>query len=367
MKRKLLVVLLVLLTAGMVFAAGNTESSNSKQAGASKNFGPDYYSNTPGERDFTLPTKGVGIKITTDVKANKRYSLACVVKTTTNPYMVKMLAGAKKAAKDMGCDMIALGPVKPSNIEEQVSIVEDLIQKGVQGFILHPSDSKGIMPAVRKANAKNIPVSTIGTPTADPTVAFMRSGVDYYKTGIIVATRVVKALGEKGNVIILEAAPGAQNGKERLQGIQDVFAKYPGIKIIASQTAHWNRVKGMQVMENLLQRFDKVDAVIGMNDEMAIGAIQALKAAGIADKVIVAGFDANKDACIAIKNGDMLVSYNTDPFGSTYLATVYIVKYLNDPKAYPPQYFIPFPDKQENPIIDKSNVDEFMATTAWWL
>ena len=367
MKRKILLVLMAVLAAGMIFAAGNTESGDSKQAEVSKDLGAEYYSNTPGERDFDLPTTGVGMTISTNVKANERYSLACVVKTTTNPYMVKMLDGAKQAAEDMGCDMVVLGPVKPSNIEEQVSIVEDLIQKGVQGFILHPSDSKGIMPAVRKANAKNIPVATIGTPTADPTVAFMRSGVDYYKTGVIVAARVAKALGNKGKVIILEAAPGAQNGQERLQGIQDELAKYSGIEIIASQTAHWNRVKGMQLMENLLQRFDEVDAVIGMNDEMAIGAIQALKAAGIADKVIVAGFDANKDACIAIKNGDMLVSYNTDPFGSTYLATVYMVKYLNDHNAIPPQYFIPFPDSQEDPIIDKSNVDNFMASIAWWL
>lgn len=367
MKRNLLVVVIILLTAGIIFAAGNTESGNSNQAEVSKNFGPDYYSNTPGERNFTLPVRGVGIMITTDVKAKKEYSLACVVKTTTNPYMVKMLDGAKKAAEDMGAKMVVLGPVKPNNIEEQVSIVEDLIQKGVQGFILHPSDSKGIMPAVRKANAENIPVATIGTPTDDPTVAFMRSGVDYYKTGVVVAAKVAESLGKKGKVIILEAAPGAQNGQERLEGIQKELAKYPGIEIIASQTAHWNRVKGMELMENLLQRFDEVDAVIGMNDEMAIGAIQALKAAGIADKVIVAGFDANKDACIAIKNGDMLMSYNTDPFGSTYLATVYMVKYLNDPKAFPPQYFIPFPDSQENPIIDQSNVDVFMATIAWWL
>ncbi len=367
MKRKLLLIIMVLSASVMLFATGTTESSSSKQVGAHKKFGPNYYSNTPGKRNFKLPTKGIGIQITTDVVAKKAYSLACVVKTTTNPYMVKMLDGAKKAAKDMGCKMVVLGPAKPSNIEEQVSIVEDLIQKGVVGFILHPSDSNGIMPAVRKANEKNIPVATIGTPTADPTVAFLRSGVDYYKTGIIVAARVAKALGNTGNVILLEGAPGAQNGQERLKGIKDEFAKYPGIKIIASQTAKWNRVKGMEVMENLLQRFDKVDAVIGLNDEMAIGAIQALKAAGINDKVVVAGFDANKDACIAIKNGEMLMSYNTDPFGSTYLATVYIVKHLNDPNFYPPQYFIPFPDAQENPIIDASNVDEFMKTSAWWL
>lgn len=367
MKKILLVIALAMFAAGFVFANGNAEKGKAETSAPKKDLGADYYSNTPGDRNFKLPTTGVGTKISTAVTADKEYSLACVVKNATNPYMIKMLDGAKKAAADMGCKMVVLGPAKADNIEEQVSIVEDLIQKGVQGFILHPSDSKGIMPAVRKANEQKIPVATIGTPTADPTVAYLRSGVDYYKTGIVVAAAVAKKLGNKGKVIVLEGAPGAQNGQERLQGIKDEMAKYPDIEIIASQTARWNRVKGMQVMENLLQRFDTVDAVIGLNDEMAIGAIQALKAAGIADKVVVAGFDANKDGCLAIKNGDMLVSYNTDPFGSTYLATVYLVKHLNDPSFIPPQYFIPFPDTQENPLIDKSNVDAFMKDQAWWL
>jgi ABC-type sugar transport system substrate-binding protein len=363
MRKIVLTVMLLIATFGFVFAAGSQEASAPASA-VRQELGDEYYTNTPGERTFTIPTTGVGLTTSTTVKADSAYSLACMVKNATNPYMVKMLEGAKKAADDLGCEMVTLGPTKADNIEEQVRIVEDLIQKGVEGFILHPSDSNGIMPAVRKATQQNIPIATIGTPAAEPT--FLRSGVDYYQTGIIVAERVAKELGGKGNVIILEGAPGAQNGQERLQGIKEAFAKYDGITIIASQTANWNRVQAMQVMENLLQRFDNVDAVIGNNDEMAIGAIQALKAAGMAGEVVVAGFDANQDACMAIKNGEMLVSYNTDPFGSAYLATVYLVQYLND-GSLPPRYFIPFPDKQENPIIDKSNIDNYMANLAWWL
>jgi ABC-type sugar transport system substrate-binding protein len=349
-----------------MFGEGQQESGSSTSVNKAKELlGDEYYTSNPGDRNFELPTSGVGPQIKTDVTADDKYLLACMVKNSTNPYMVKMLEGAKKAADDLGCEIITIGPTRADNIEEQIRIMEDLIQKGVKGMVLHPSDSNGIMPGVRKATAKKIPVATIGTPAAEPT--FLRTGVNYYQTGIIVGSRVAEALNGKGNVIVLEGAPGAQNGQERLQGIKDELGKHSGIEIIASQTANWNRVQGMQVMENLLQRFDDVDAVIGCNDEMAIGAIQAIKAAGLSGEVVVAGFDANKDGCLAIQNGDMMLSYNTDPFGSAYLAVSYLVQNLNASEEIPPRYFIPFPDKEENPVIDKSNVHGFMEQDAWWI
>lgn len=362
--RLFMVLVLVSIIPFMVFASGETESTGASDSAASVDLGDEYYTNSPGERTFELPTTGVGPQISSSEMADEEYQLACMVKNSTNPYMVKMLEGAAAAAADLGVDMITLGPTKADNIEEQVRIVEDLIQSGVQGLILHPSDSNGIMPAVRKAEEMSIPIATIGTPAAEPT--FLRTGVNYYQTGIIIARRVAEALNGSGNVIVLEGAPGAQNGQERLQGIKDEFENYPGIEILASQTANWNRVQGMQVMENLLQRFDDVNAVIGNNDEMAIGAMQALKAANMLEDVVVAGFDANKDACLAIKNGEMLLSYNTDPFGSGYLATAYLIHYLNTGEI-PPRYFIPFPDEQEDPVIDSSNVDAFMEGAAWWI
>lgn len=354
MKRIVLISVLIFFAFdGFVMANGDMESGQQSIA-----------MDQPGKRDYDILTTGVGPQIKTDIKGNEKYLLATMVKNSTNPYMVRILEGAAKAAKDMGVEMITLGPTKADNIEEQVRIVEDLIQKGVKALVLVPSDSNGIMPAVRKANEKSIPIATIGTPAAEPT--FLRTGVDYYLTGTLIASEVAKEISETGKVIVLEGAPGAQNGKERLQGIIDEFKKYPNIEIVASQTANWNRAQGMNVMENLLQRFDDVDAVIGCNDEMAIGAVQALKAAGMLEDVIVAGFDANEDASIAIKDGDMLISYNTDPFGSAYLAVAYLVNYLNNGSA-PPQYFIPFPSEMEDPIIDITKVDNYMANMAWWL
>ena len=312
-----------------------------------------------------LPTTGIGPEITSDVKANKRYTIACIVKNSTNPYMVGNLKGTEKAGKDMGFDSILMAPSTNDSVEEQVKIMEDLMQKGVDAFIVHCVDTNGIMPGVRKAMRANIPVATIGTPAAVET--FLRTGVDYYETGVVIGHAIAEKLGGKGDVIIVEGPPGAQNAIERKDGLNDAFKKYPGIKVVASQTANFKRVEGMQVTENLLQRFKNVDAIIGCNDEMAIGAMQAVKAAGLEGKVLIAGFDGNQDGAAAIKDGGMYISYNTDPFGSAYVACAYLVNYLNDNSVKPAAYFTPFPAERDNPLITQGNVDEYMKKIAWWL
>lgn len=314
---------------------------------------------------FDYPITGLGWEVTTDVKANENYVLACVVKNAVNPYMIKQLEGMEVAAKLMGFTAITLAPGKADNIEEQVSLIEDLLLRGVDGIVIHPSDSNGIVPAVEAAVAQGVPVVTIGTP-ANTDLTFMRTGVDYRETGYVIGKWVAEELGGKGNVIILEGPPQAENAIERLRGIEEAFAEYPEIKIIASQTANFRRVEGMQVMKNLLQRFRQVDAVIGCNDEMAMGAVMAIEAAGRdREGIIIAGFDANQDACNAIAEGRMHVTYNTDPMSSAIAAAAYLVMYLND-GTLPPAAFVPYPAAVHEPLVTRENIQYFMEHQAWW-
>ena len=276
--------------------------------------------------------------------------------------MVKLGEGVKKAGKDMGIKVTVLSPATQDSVDGQVQIMEDMIQKGVKGFVIAPVDSNGITPGVRKAGDAKIPIASIGTPTATQT--FLRTGVDYKETGYLVAKKIAEKIGGKGDVIILEGPPGAQNAQERLAGIKKAFAEYKDIKIVASQTTNFKRTEGMSVTENLLQAHSNIAAIIGCNDESALGSIQALKAAG-KKNVAVGGFDGNMDCAQAIKDGDMTVSYNTDPFGSAYLATVYLVQYIKDGKN-PPQYFVPFPSKDNDPLITIDNIDNYIKNIAWW-
>jgi ABC-type sugar transport system substrate-binding protein len=312
-----------------------------------------------------LPITGIGTNVATDVKAKGDYTICVMTKNSTNPYMNGMWKGGEAAAAALGIKVVTLAPAQQDSIEEQIAIMEAQIQQGVDAFVIHPSDSNGIMPAVDEANAAGIPVISIGTAAASGSM--MRTGVDYYETGSVVAKYLFEKAGGTGGVIILEGPPGAQNAEERKAGITDALAEYPGYELIDSQTANFNRAQGMQVMENLLQREgvkEKLKVVIACNDEMALGAIQALKAAGVTG-VVVGGFDGSADAAQAIKDGDLTVTYNTDPFGSTFYAITMLVQYLDD-GTLPAEYFIPFPSERHNPLIDASNIEDYTANFAWY-
>lgn len=381
MKRTLTMAITVLLVVAMLVGCGQTgpnvnpsnsatPSTSTNPSGSEKPSANDYWGPEPAlEADPTpvavdeLPTTGIGTQISTDIKANSKYKIAIIVKNTTNPFFFFFLAGTQKAAEDMGFECISLSPARQDSLEDQVKIIEDAIQQGVDGIILHPIDSNGIMPAIRKAQEANIPVACIGTPAAQQT--FLRSGVDYTATGVLITHAVAEQIGKKGKIIILEGPPAAQNAQERLQGIQTALKDYPEIEVVASQTTNFKRTEGMSVTENLLQKHRDIDAIIACNDESALGAIQALKAEGLDGKVVIGSFDGNEDGSAAIKNGQMHVSYNTDPFGSTYLSAVYIVQYLND-GTMPPKYFVPFPSELQNPLITSDNIDDYINNIAWW-
>ena len=317
------------------------------------------------KNELKLPVTGIGRGISSDIKADKKYKIVVMTRNSTNPYMLGMWAGGKKAGEDFGIEVQTLAPSNQDSIEEQVTIMESLMEQGVDGFIIHPSDSKGIQPVVDAANEKGIPVTAIGT--APDTGAFMRSGVDYYETGYLVAKKLCEACGGKGKAIILEGPAGVQNMEERKKGIEDAIAEYPEMEIAASQTANCKRAEGMSVMENLLEREDlarDLTVVASCNDEMAIGAIQALKQKNLTG-VFVGGEDGSKDAAQAVKDGDLYVTYNTDPFGSTYLAVAYQVAYLND-GTLPEEYFVPFPSERHDPLITQENVQEYIDQYRWF-
>lgn len=317
------------------------------------------------KNEMALPVTGIGRGISSDVKADKKYKIVVMTRNSTNPYMLGMWAGGEKAGKDFGIEVKTLAPSNQDSIEEQVSIMESLMEQGVDGFVIHPSDSKGIQPVVDAANEKGIPVTAIGT--APDSGAFMRSGVDYYETGYLVAKKLCEAAGGKGKAVILEGPAGVQNMEERKKGIEDAIAEYPDMEIAASQTANCKRTEGMSVMENLLERADIADdltVVASCNDEMAIGAIQALKQKNKTG-VFVGGEDGSKDAAQAVKDGDLYVTYNTDPFGSTYLAVAYLVQYLNG-GSLPEEYFVPFPSERHDPLITKENVQEYIDNYRWF-
>ncbi|MCI8639407.1 MAG: sugar ABC transporter substrate-binding protein [Coprococcus sp.] len=309
-----------------------------------------------------LPITGIGTTVATDVKAKESYKIGYIAKNTTNPYMNAQAKGVEKAGEDMGFEAVTQAPSTADSVEEQVKLMEDMIQQGMDVIIVHCADSNGIMPGVRKAQEAGILVLTIGTPASEDT--FLRTGVDYYETGYTIAKEMAEKLGGKGNIIILEGPPGAANAIERLNGINDALAEYPDIEVVASQTANFKRTEGMSVTENLIQKHTDIQGLIGCNDESALGGMQALKAANMND-VLVAGFDGSVDATSAVESGEMFATYNTDPYGSGYIACAYAVMNLND-GTEPEGKFIPFPMAEAEPVITSETVQNYKDNVAWW-
>ncbi len=356
-KVAILMLTLLLLAPGL-WAAGGQDSSG--ETGSM----PEQMASTD---EFDYPIDGIGWGVTSDVRAKGDYLLACIVKNTTNPYMIAQLGGFEKAGDSMGFEYVTLAPAKQDNVEEQAKIIEDLIQRGVNGIAIHPADSVGIVPAVEKAVNAGIPVAVIGT-NAQTDMKLVHLGTAYYMTGYVIAEWVAEKMGGTGNIINLSGPPQAQNAHERDKGIHDSLARYPNIKILAEQPANFRRTDAMQAMENLVQRYgDEIDAVIGANDEEAMGALQAIEAAGLSKDILIAGFDANEDFSHALLEGRVDVTFNSDPPSAAWLAAAYLVDYLDNGTLPPPKY-VPYPNPETMPeaIITKDNVKNYIDNLAWW-
>lgn len=228
------------------------------------------------------------------------------VSTLNNPFFVSLRDGVVKEAKSLGMEVIIVDAQNDS--AKQVNDVEDLIQQGVDALLINPTDSASISTAVQSANNIGIPVVTLDR-SADKGIVEALVASDNIKGGEMAANYMIEKLGERAQVIELEGVPGASATRERGQGFHNIADEK--LTIIAKQAADFDRTKGLTVMENLLQANPDVKAVFAHNDEMALGAIEAINSSG--KDVMVIGFDGNDDALNAIKSGDMEATVAQQP------------------------------------------------------
>ena len=240
-----------------------------------------------------------------------RPRVALVMKTLNNPFFIDMQRGAEDAAKKLNVDLVVQAAERETDVERQMQIVENLIQARVAALALTPSGSREVVPAVGKANASNIPVVIVDTrldakAAADAgvkTASFV--GSDNYRGGQIIGEYLVKASGGHAKVGVLEGIPGHETGDSRVRGFKDAIKASPDVVIVASQTANWERDQGFNVFQNMLQAHPDINTVFACNDIMALGAVEAIAAAGKTGKIRVLGFDAIDDARKAILDGRM--------------------------------------------------------------
>ena len=240
--------------------------------------------------------------------------VALVLKTLNSPFFIDMQKGAQAAADKLGVDLVVQAAEREVDVEKQMQIVENLIQTGVKVLLITPSGSREIVPVLAKANAAGIPVVIVDTriDAAAATAAGVKTasfiGSDNYEGGRVAGAELVQVTKGKANVALLEGIPGHDTGDSRLRGFKDATKDTPGIKVVASQTANWERDQGFTVFQNMLQAHPEIDALFACNDMMALGAMEAIAAAGRTGKIRVLGFDAVDDARKAIEAGTMIAS-----------------------------------------------------------
>ncbi len=270
-------------------------------------------------------------------KANRSGpTLALVVKTLNNAFFIEMEKGAKAAADSLGIQLVVQAPEREIDVEKQMEIVENLIERKVDVLLLVPSGSREIVPAIVKANAAKIPVVIVDTrvdaaalKSANARIATF-IGSDNVDGGRIAGEFVAQKLGGKGKVAVLEGIPGHETGDSRLRGFRSAIAKYPGLTIVASQTANWERDQAFNVAQNILQSHPDIQAIFACNDVMALGAVEAIAAAGRTKDIAVVGFDAQDDARTAIRQGRMAATIAQNPHEMGSLAVISASKLLRN-------------------------------------
>ena len=233
-----------------------------------------------------------------DVEGKGKIGL--VISTLNNPFFVTLKEGVEAKARDLGYELIVLNSQDESS--KELSNVEDVLEQGVDVLLINPVDSDAVANAVKLANDKDIPVITLDRSASDgKVVAHIAS--DNVAGGKMAAEYIIDKLEGKGKVVQLQRIPGASAARDRGKGFEEAI-KDSDIEIIASQPADFDRQKGMSVMENILQAQPEIDAVFCQNDEMALGAIQAIEAAE-REGILVVGFDATDDAVKAVEEGKL--------------------------------------------------------------
>ncbi|AVX30325.1 monosaccharide ABC transporter substrate-binding protein, CUT2 family [Carboxydocella thermautotrophica] len=252
--------------------------------------------------------------------------IAVVLKAVNSDYWKIVQAGAMDAAKALGVEVEVLGPNAETDIAGQTSIMEDQIVKKVSALVVAPSQPSAAVATFDKADAAGIPVLLIDTDANwDKKKSFIGTG--NFAGGKIGGKFLAEKLGKGAEVVIIRGALGDATHDERVNGAKEEL-EAAGLKVVAIQPANSDRNMGMSVMENLLQTYPNVKGVFASNDEMALGAVRALKQAKKTD-VVVVGFDGSPDALKSIKAGELSGSvaqspYNIGKFGVE--AAVKVVK-----------------------------------------
>jgi ABC-type sugar transport system substrate-binding protein len=227
-----------------------------------------------------------------------------------NPFWAAVEAGAQEKAKELGVDLVVLAPPEESDVQSQISQVEDQLAKNIDALAIAPTDPNALATIVDKAKAAGVGVVFIDTKGINDGVTFI--GTNNEAGAALAADFICKNVEKGSDVAILQGIITQSTGQARADGSKKGLTDC-GMNVVAEQPADWDTAKAQTAMENIITGNPNLKAVFASNDNMALGAVQALKSANILDKVMVVGFDANPNAAESILAGEMTATIAQNP------------------------------------------------------
>lgn len=288
---------------------------------------------------------------TTKATEDKKYKFAVSIMTFNNPFWVYEI-NTLKAAIEANGDTLAIYDAQLDQTK-QISQIEDAISSGVDLIFISPYDMKGIKPALEAAKKAGIPVVNIDTSVFDQDLVATEVISDNYLAGVQCGENLVKAIGEKGEIGIIDLSVNVVV-QERVKGFMSVIDKYPEIKVVSKLDGNGSVEAALPLMETMLQANPNIKGVFGINDPTSLGAIAALESAGKIKDVFVVSVDGAKDACTSIREGKMLGTSAQFPNRIAETCAEQAYKILNGETV---EHTIVIPVEW----INKDNVDQYEA------
>ena len=253
-----------------------------------------------------------------NAQATNEGKVALVMKALSNPFFNKMQEGANAYAEKNNIPLEVFGIERETEVDRQIGIIENLIAREYGAIVIAPADSKRLIPVCKKALEHDIIVINIDNPFHKETLQQYGISIPFVgsdnKTGAAMVGRyLARKMGGTGKAIIIEGIRGVENAELRKQGFIDAVTAVSGIEIIASETANWHTDEAFSLMSELLQQHGQVDAVFCANDNMALGAIQALDMVGLIGEVWIGAYDNIEEVRVEMRNQRMHATIEQHP------------------------------------------------------
>lgn len=278
-------------------------------------------------------------------------TIGVFTKAAGNPIARVVRAGAAAVGNAAGVTIQQYIPTTANNVSQQQFLVDEAIRAKMDAIVFGPVDVKAMVPSVQKINAAGIPLVNISDKvTGGDLVSFV--GTDDYAIAGDTARTLLKAMGGKGNVVILEGPDNVPTAVARLRGFKDALKEYPNVKVLLSRNALYARPPAADLIKAMLASSPapQIDGVLAANDAMAFGAIEAFKAAN--KKALVVGINASKEAVDLIKAGDMLASGDYNGLVEGCLGTEIAIRAL---RKQP----VPKEVMAKTAVVDMSNYQQY--------